>query len=41
MLPAGRRAITCWDAGYLDPANVDADGENLLIKLPARTTNGG
>src|SRR4028119_1130201 len=26
---------------YLDPANVDVDGENLLIKLPARTTNGG
>jgi hypothetical protein len=24
---------------YLDPANVD--GENLRIKLPARTTNGG
>ena len=26
---------------YLDPANVDVDGENLRIKLPARTTNGG
>jgi beta-glucanase (GH16 family) len=26
---------------YLGPANVDVDGENLLIKLPARTTNGG
>ena len=25
---------------YLDPANVDVDGENLRIKLPARTTNG-
>ena len=26
---------------YLDPANVDVDGENLRIKLPARTLNGG
>jgi len=26
---------------YLDPSNVDVDGENLRIKLPARTTNGG
>ncbi len=26
---------------YLDPANVDVDGESLRIKLPARTLNGG
>ncbi len=26
---------------YLDPANVDVDGENLRIKLPARALNGG
>jgi endo-1,3-1,4-beta-glycanase ExoK len=26
---------------YLDPANVDVDGQNLRIKLPARTLNGG
>ena len=26
---------------YLDPANVDVDGENLRIKLPARTLEGG
>jgi beta-glucanase (GH16 family) len=26
---------------YLDSANVDVDGENLRIKLPARTLNGG
>ena len=26
---------------YLDPANVDVDGENLRIKLPARSLNGG
>jgi hypothetical protein len=25
---------------YPDPANVDVDGENLRIKLPARTTDG-
>jgi endo-1,3-1,4-beta-glycanase ExoK len=26
---------------YLDPANVDVDGQNLRIKLPARTLEGG
>jgi beta-glucanase (GH16 family) len=26
---------------YLDPANVAVDGENLRIKLPARTLEGG
>jgi len=26
---------------YLDPANIDVDGENMRIKLPARTLNGG
>ena len=26
---------------YLDPANVDVDGQNLRIKLPARSLNGG
>lgn len=26
---------------YLDPANVDVDGENLRIKLPARSLEGG
>jgi hypothetical protein len=26
---------------YLDPANVVVDGENLRMKLPARTLEGG
>lgn len=26
---------------YLDPANVDVDGQNLRIKLPARSYEGG
>src|SRR5918997_2674127 len=26
---------------YLDPANVDVDGQNLRIRLPARSLNGG